>query len=284
MFPFSCADYTFPLLPRAERVRLLKSLGFGYVDLGLFERNEGLQPSRLAIAQHAFTRELKSELERCNLCVSDVFLQTGLDPSVAAANDPNSKVRSQNRSVFMLGLDLCRALDCGHMTGLPGVRHRRTKLADDVARAVEEASWRTETAAAAGVCYSIEPHVGSLCADIKDTRRFLDSVPGLTLTLDYGHFVYAGARSQAVHSLLPFASNVHVRGGARHRLQTSVEENEIDFAGMFRRLHKQDYKGSVAIEYVWTEWKQCNSTDNLSETILLRQLLTRAAMSFRSTH
>jgi sugar phosphate isomerase/epimerase len=109
-------------------------------------------------------------------------------------------------------------------------------------------------------------------------------VPGLTLTLDYGHFVYAGARSQAVHSLLPFASNVHVRGGARHRLQTSVEENEIDFAGMFRRLHKQDYKGSVAIEYVWTEWKQCNSTDNLSETILLRQLLTRAAMSFRSTH
>ena len=51
MFPFSCADYTFPLLPRAERFRLLKSLGFGYVDLGLFERNEGLQPSRLAIAQ-----------------------------------------------------------------------------------------------------------------------------------------------------------------------------------------------------------------------------------------
>lgn len=283
MFPFSCADYTFPLLPRAERFRLLQSLGFHYVDLGLFERNEGLTPSRLATAPHAFTRKLKSELDRCNLRVSDVFLQTGVDPSVAAANDPNCKVRSQNRSRFMLGLDLCRALDCGHMTGLPGVRHRRTKLADDVARAVEEASWRTKTAASAGVCYSIEPHLGSLCADIKSTRRFLDSVPGLTLTLDYGHFVYAGARSQAVHSLLPFASHVHARGGARRRLQTSVEENQIDFAGMLRRLHKQRYKGAVAIEYVWTEWKQCNSTDNLSETILLRRLLTRAALSLNST-
>ncbi len=281
MFPFSCADYTFPLLPRAERLSLLKLLGFNYVDLGLFERNEGLKPSRLATAPQAFTRRLKSELERFNLRVSDIFLQTGPDPSIAAANDPDSKVRSQNRSGFMLGLDLCRALDCTHMTGLPGVRHRQTKLADDIARAVEEASWRTKAGAAAGVCYSIEPHVGSLCADIKNTRRFLDSVPGLTLTLDYGHFVYAGARSQAVHSLLPFASHVHVRGGAKRRLQTSVEGNRIDFPGMLGLLHKQGYKGFLAIEYVWTKWNQCNSTDNLSETILLRELLTRAAMSFR---
>jgi len=284
MFRFSCADYTFPLLPRVERFGLLKSLGFRYVDLGLFERNEGLRPSRLATAPRAFRRKLKSELERFNLRVSDVFLQTGLDPSIAAANDPNQRVRSQNRSAFMFGLDLCRALDCRHLTGLPGVRHRRTKLVDDVARAVEEASWRTETAAAAGVCYSIEPHVGSLFADIKSTRRLLDSAPGLTLTLDYGHFVYAGARSQAVHSLLPFASHVHARGGARRRLQTSVEENQIDFRGMLRLLRKQGYKGFVAIEYVWTRWSHCNSTDNVSETILLRQLLTREATSFRTTH
>jgi sugar phosphate isomerase/epimerase len=281
MFRFSCADYTFPLLPRAERFSLLKLLGFHYVDVGLFERNEGLQPSRLATAPRAFTRKLKSELARCNLRVSDVFLQTSPDPSVAALNNPNRKVRSQNRSRFKLGLDLCKALDCTHMTGLPGVRHRGAKLADDVARAVEEASWRMKTAAAAGVCYSIEPHVGSLCADIRNTRRFLDAVPGLTLTLDYGHFVYAGARSQAVHSLLPFASHVHARGGATRRLQTSVEENQIDFAGMVRLLHERSYKRFIAIEYVWTDWKQCNSTDNVSETILLHRSLTRAAMSFQ---
>jgi sugar phosphate isomerase/epimerase len=271
MIPLSCSDYSFPLLRRALRFALLQLLRFKYVDIGLFERNEGLKPSQLIAAPVAFTRELKHELQRAGLQVSDIFLQTGLDPAVAAANDPNVRVRSRNRKAFLHTLDLCAALGCSHMTGLPGVRHKGTKRADDFALAAEEAYWRQRAASEAGVSYAIEPHIGSLCADVASTRRMLDAVPGLTLTLDYGHFVSAGIDSRLVHSLLPAASHIHLRGGARGRLQTPVNESEIDFAGMFRRLRKQKYKGSLAIEYVWTEWKQCNCTDNISETLLLRR-------------
>jgi hypothetical protein len=42
---------------------------------------------------------------------------------------------------------------------------------------------------------------------------------------------------------------------------------------MIHRLQKQKYNGFLAIEYVWTEWQQCNRTDNLSETIILRRQL-----------
>jgi sugar phosphate isomerase/epimerase len=287
MIRFSCADYTFPLLPPAKRFALLKLLGFKYVDVGLFERSVGLAPSQLVADPKNFTRQLKSELQHASLQASDVFFQTGLNPADSATNDPSLHVRARSRKTFMLVLDLCAALNCTHLTGLPGVWHTDAERTDDLALAVDEARWRQRTAADAGVSYAIEPHMGSICPDIASTQSFVESVPGLTLTLDYGHFVFANIDSRDIHSLLPLASHVHVRGGAPGRLQTPVHENKIDFRGMIRRLSKQKYNGFLALEYVWIDWQQCNRADNVSETILLRDLLTdlmkpRDAPQFRA--
>lgn len=273
MIRFSCSDYTFPLLAPAQRFALLQLLGFKYVDIGLFERDERLSPGQLLADPKAFIKQLRVDLKRATVQAADVFLQTGLEPADAAANDPSLPIRSRNRKMFMLALDLCAALDCTHLTGLPGVLHKGTREQDDLALAGEEASWRQHVAHGAGVTYAIEAHLGSICSDVASTRSFVESVPGLTLTLDYGHFVSAKIPSRDVHSLLPFASHIHARGGAPGRLQTTADENLIDFDGMLRRLHKQKYPGLIAIEYVWTGWQQCNRTDNVSETILLRRLL-----------
>jgi len=273
MISYSCAEYSFPLLSPAQRFALLKLLGFEYVDIGLFERSAGLQPSQLHAEPGAFIKQLQSDLGSTGLKVADIFLQIGSDPAVSAANDPNLPVRSRNHEMFLLALDVCAALDCKHLTGLPGVWHDRVAEADDLALAVDEAGWRQHAASGAGITYGIEPHIGSICADIAQTRSLLESVPGLTLTLDYGHFVWADIPSDDVHSLLPFASHMHARGGAPARLQTPVGENEIDFESIMRRLRESEYKGFVAIEYVYTDWGQCNRTDNVSETVLLRRLL-----------
>lgn len=273
MIRFSCSDYTFPLLTRTQRFALLQLLGFKYVDIGLFERSEDIRPSQLLAEPKTFIKRLQSDLQNAGLQVADVFLQTGVDPSECASNAPSLLIRDQNRKTFGLALDLCSALGCTHMTGLPGVWHKGMDSPRDWALAVDEAGWRQQTASSAGVSYAIEAHVGSICPDIASTRSFLDSVAGLTLTLDYGHFVMANLDSHDVHSLLPFTSHIHVRGGAPKRLQTPVSENEIDFAGMVHRLQKQKYTGFLAVEYVWTEWEHCNRTDNLSETLLLRRRL-----------
>lgn len=273
MIRFSCSDYTFPLLSPAQRFPLLRLLGFDHVDIGLFERSAGLEPSQLLAGPKTFTRKLKRDLEKAELRVSDLFLQIGIEPSDSAANDPSVLVRTRNREVFLRALELCIDLGGTHLTGLPGVWHNGSEDAADFALTVDEACWRQDAASNAGVGYAIEPHVGSLCSDIASTRALLDSVPGLTLTLDYGHFVSADIGSRAVHALLPFASHIHVRGGARNHLQSTVSENEIDFAGMIRRLYKHNYRGFLATEYVWVDWERCNRTDNVSETLLLRRQL-----------
>jgi sugar phosphate isomerase/epimerase len=269
----SCADYTFPLLTRAKRFALLNLLGLNYVDLGLFERSSDLRPAQLVADPRRFIRQLRHDLKNAGLHCSDVFLQIGVEPAISEANNRNPQVRARNRRTFLRTLDLCAALGCTHLTGLPGIPHNGPAESDDMSLAVDEAGWRQQAAADAGITYAIEAHMGSLCSDVASTHAFIKAVPGLTLTLDYGHFVAMDVPSREIHSLLPFASHFHVRGGAPGRLQTPVSENRIDFSGMVRRLYKQNYRGFIALEYVWTDWQQCNRVDNLSETILLRRLL-----------
>jgi sugar phosphate isomerase/epimerase len=273
MFKFSCADFTFPVLERSAALRLVKLLGFDHVDIGLFARSTHFSPIDLHSSPRSYTEQVLQDLDAAELRASDVFLQVGVDPPEFAANDPSQAVRTRNSDVFKAALEFCVALGSKHLTGLPGVFHGGVARDRDLDLAAEVAAWRATECASAGIQYAIEPHVGSICADVASTQAFLGAVEGLTLTLDYGHFVMTGESSAHVHALLPFASHVHVRGGAPDRLQTTVGENTIDFPGMLAGLQRLDYEGFLALEYVWIDWKGCNRTDNVSETVLLRRAL-----------
>ena len=277
MFKFSCADFTFPVLERAAALKLVRLLGFDYMDIGLFARSSHFSPIELQASPRRYTTQVLRDLNAATLRVSDIFIQIGVDPSEFAANDPSPAVRSKSRDTFTHALEFCVALGCRHLTGLPGVFHSGVPRNRDLQLAEKEASWRVRECASAGVAYAIEPHVGSICGDVKSTRAFLRRVERLTLTLDYGHFVMAGETSARVHDLLPFASHLRVRGGAPEKLQTSVGENTIDFAGMLSGLKRLGYDGFLALEYVWVDWKGCNRTDNVSETLLLRRDLELTA-------
>lgn len=274
MIRFSCADFTFPVMDRRATLRLVKLLGFNHVDVGLFARSTHFSPRDLQAAPRAYTIQVLEDLEAAELEVSDVFLQIGEDPAECAANDPSAEQRQRNQDAFSLAIEFCVALGAKHVTGLPGVFHPDISRSEDLTLAAVEAERRVTACADAGLVYAIEPHVGSICPDVASTKAFLDKVSGLTLTLDYGHFVMAGEPSARVHSLLSHASHIHVRGGAVGRLQTSVKENSIDFTGMVSRLAGVRYDGFLALEYVWIDWNGCNCTDNVSETLLLRDALS----------
>ncbi len=276
MMQLSCADFTFPLLERAKALSLIRSLEFDHVDVGLFARSEHFSPAALAASPRFYTAAVLADLKAAELTASDVFLQIGLEPEQCAANDPSLLQREENREAFARAIEFCVALQCRHLTGLPGVFHAGVAREQDVEVAAQEAARRMAVCADAGLQYAIEPHVGSICPDVAGTEQFLRLVPGLTLTLDYGHFVMAGESSKAVHALLSHASHVHVRGGAIGQLQASMKENQIDFAGMMEGLQRLGYSGFLAHEYVWIDWKGCNRNDNVSETILLRREIEAA--------
>jgi sugar phosphate isomerase/epimerase len=270
---FSCADFTFPLLPHDKVLDLLQLLDIQGVDLGIFEDRSHHYPSQIAKDPAAAAAKMRQKLQARSLEAADVFVQTGAEPPVAAANDPDPSVRSQNHQTIEAMIAYTRELGANHLTGLPGVLHDGVALEKDWQLAVEEAQWRLEVCQKAGITYAIEPHVGSLLADPQTTLRFLEAVPGLTLTLDYGHFIYQGMNNESVHCLLPHASHFHARGGAKGALQSTVRDNTIDFDAVLKGLRAANYSGWICLEYVWVDWEGCNRTDNIAETLLLREKL-----------
>lgn len=222
MLDFSCADYTFPLLSRVQALRLLCLLEFQWVDIGLFQRNPRFLPSELMMSPASFTRSAKKDLQSTDLRVADVFLQVGLEPAHLSTNDPNPAVRARNREVFSRALNFSYDIGCTHMTGLPGVQHGAVE--QDYAIAVEEAAWRLSQCKQAEIAYSIEPHIGSVCENTAGVYKMLADVSDLTLTLDYGHFICLGEDSTAIHGLLPHASHIHARAGARENSKPTLRK------------------------------------------------------------
>jgi sugar phosphate isomerase/epimerase len=273
LMKLACADFAFPLLTHEQSLRLISMLGFQGVDIGLFDGRSHLWPSREFENVDKSAAALKRLTDSLNLQIADVFLQTAPDFRPYAINHPEASRRQLARDWFSKTLDYAAGCSCRHVTILPGVHFDEEPPEQSFARAVEELAWRVETAKSHGMTLGAEAHVGSLAPDPAAAKRLVESVPGLTLTLDYTHFTRAGTPDDAIEPLLRFASHFHVRGARTGRLQAAFKENVVDYRRVVHGLNSTAYQGWLGIEYVWIDWEHCNECDNLSETILFRDFL-----------
>ncbi len=268
----SCADFTFPLLTHEQSLDLIAMLGFHAVDIGLFEERSHLWPSR-EFVQPTKARAIRRKLADRGLIASDIYLQVAPDFETHAANHPHAQIRQQARDKFLYTLEYAKECDARHVSALPGAYFAKESRRDSFQRCCDEMAWRVEQAKQAGIPFGIEAHLGSVVPRPRAALRLIKQVPGLTLTLDYTHFAYMGIPDIEVAPLIAHASHFHCRGGRKGRIQCSFTENCIDYPQIIRELHAVEYRGYICLEYVWIDWKQCNQTDNLSETILFRDLL-----------
>lgn len=251
-------------------------LGFKAVDIGLFEERSHLWPSREFQNVRRSATNLKEKLDDLGLVASDIYLQTAPDFDVLAANHPDAERRRKARQWFDQTLDYAKICNAHHVSALPGAVFDNVGLEASFERCCEEMAWRVERATEAGVPFGIEGHVGSIVPTPDRLEQLLERVPGLNLTLDYTHFAYEGIPDDHVEPLLARTNHLHCRGGRHKRLQCSFKENQIDYDRIVARLRELEYSGFICVEYVWIDWEHCNETDNLSETILFRDALTKA--------
>lgn len=271
----ACADFTFPLLAHDKVLDLIALLEFDGVDIGLFEGRSHLWPSRVFEDVRGSARDLAGKLRDRGLAPADIYLQTAPDFTSVAPNHPDPAVRRKARDLFSRTVEF--ATECGsrHVSALPGVHFDGVPEPDSVQLCHDELVWRCETARAQSITFGVEAHVGSIAPTPDAAAALVRSVPGLTLTLDYTHFTRAGVPDSEVEPLLPLASHFHARGARAGRLQASMQENVIDYGRVLDAMRQVGYSGYVGVEYVWIDWEHCNEVDNLSETILLRDLIRR---------
>ncbi|MFH1567790.1 MAG: TIM barrel protein [Gemmatimonadota bacterium] len=266
----ACADFTFPLLPHEDSLRLIGMLGLEGADIGLFEGRSHLWPSREFADTAGAARRLKARLEDRGLTAADVFLQMDNDFAPYAVNQPDAARRARAREWYLHTLDYAAGCGCRHVTVLPGVHFEAEPLEASLARAADELGWRVDQARRRSLVLGVEAHVGSIAPDPERAEDLVRRVAGLTLTLDYTHFTRAGVRDGEVERLVPHASHFHARGARPGRLQTSFRDSAIDYGRVYQLLGESGYRGWLGIEYVWIDWEHCNECDNVSETIQFR--------------
>jgi sugar phosphate isomerase/epimerase len=273
----SCTDFSFPLLSHDQALATIALLGFRGADIGLFEGHKDLKPSVELRRPTASGAKMKRRLVAQGLVASDIFLQIHAGFMEYAVNHPEPKRRQFAREQFERGLDYASAAGADHITILPGVAFTDESHETSLARSADELNWRVAQAKAAGLQLAVEPHVGSLIDTPEKALDLVKRVQGLGFTLDYSHFTRAGIPDERVEPLTRFATHVHARGARKDRLQAPLKENTIDFTRLVRALARVKFTGWIAMEYVWIDWEHCNEVDIISETVLLRDELTRAA-------
>ena len=272
----ACADFTFPLLSHDKVLDLVSSLDCQGVDIGLFSGRSHLTPESEFQQINRRAKALKKQMGDRGLIASDVYLQLHNDQYLYAINHPEKKRRQYARDSFLKLLDYASELGADHITCLPGMYFPGEERRESIRRCHDELNWRLEKVASSGLSFAVEAHVGSPFTSPKNTKALVDSVPGLTLTLDYTHFIRNGYPQKDVDPLLVYASHFHARGARRHRLQTSMADNTIDYEKIVENLKNANYDKWIGLEYIWIDWEQCNKVDTLSETIRLRDLIKRS--------
>lgn len=268
----ACADFTFPLLPHNDVLKLVAMLGFEGVDIGLFEDRSHIYPSHVLSNMAVAARDLSARVEDKGLMLADIFYQ-GTSFEAIAVNHPDAAERRKSREMFQKVLEFTLRCNAPHLTVLPGVAWEDESYETSLKRMAEELTWRVELAQQVGVIFAIEAHLGSLIPTPAQTLELLEMTPGLSLTLDYTHFVVQGFSDDECEKLMPYASHFHVRAANKEQLQSKYQNNVVDYARVLRAMRDTGYAGYVGVEYVWIDWERLNEVDNVSETIQMRDHL-----------
>ena len=276
----ACADFTWPLLPHERVIELICVLEIEGVDLGLFGNGWHVRPEVVRQDIPMWSGVLMERLDRAGLEIADFFLHPWSDPQVMAMNNPDPKQTEDSRALFSDMLEMARRLEANGITTLPGVPFDGQDWDDAMSRSSEELQWRVDQAGGHGIELSVEGHIGSIVDTPEKLMQLVDRTPGLKITLDYGHFTYAGIPDSEVEPLIEHSRHFHCRGSAEGRLQTSFRDNKIDFRRIIERMREVGYPGYIAIEYVYTSWLGANRCENLTEIILFRDF-ARAAIEGR---
>ncbi len=235
MQPIACSSLTFASSPLAEALKQVAALGFGHVDLAVYQGWAHVNPADLAADTAAIIARVRAALDAAGLKVNALNVGLGREP-----HDPQHGPRLQAVCALATALDLKVLTLQAPAAGTP--------LAD-AARQMANIKTKVEQA---GLIAAFETHTNMVTEDPVTVLRLIELVPGMRLTLDHSHYVFGNVRSDRWSELLPHVAHVHLRdsGPDRDHVQVEPGTGEVDMAGLVRQLVRRRYDGPISLEYI----------------------------------
>lgn len=276
----ACDDFGWPGLRPEFVFDLIREMELEGVSLGFFGGGTPRDPQLVATDPEGWGERIAGELGERGLEPADAFFVPSADLVGAAVNHPDAAEVDRGEELFDAFLVFASRLGVTGVTVLPGMLFGGEPWEEALGRSVEGLRRRVGKAAEAGLRLSVEPHIvstspysGSVIDTPAKVEALLERVPGLELTLDYGHFNVQGIPDREVEPLLAHARHFHMRGGATGLVQTTFEDNVTDFGRVLDVMAATGYDGWVEFEYVHDSRPGCSSCDNIQETLKFRDFV-----------
>ena len=251
-----------------EAAAVARALGFTAMDL------DGVMDTTLR-REKIFSLD-RTEVQRVkNLDLETPNIHWTFAPGsfLPAINDPDPKVRADNRRQIQLLADFCHAAGIPSILVLPGVILPGQRASDGRSLSAEALCEFVEIGSAAGVAVYFESHVGSSFESPDEAAWLAEQVPGLGLVLDYAHFICQGYTQPQVDRLAKYTAHVHLRQARPGLMQTKLGDGVINFPLVFDALREANYTGRLCVEYVHQNYIGADQVDVLTETVKMRDLI-----------
>jgi sugar phosphate isomerase/epimerase len=264
MIEIACHAWAFNDMKFEDMLGTVARLGFRNIDLA---SGPHLNLETAIEQPTAMARYVRGMLEFYNLRLTDLYLM------LPYINAPEPDKRRIQIDTFKGLLPFAQAVGTPGITISPGIQHpdgpdhslaRSIPALLEIVQAMEDTDLRL----------SFEPHMDSSVMTPDNALLLVDAVPGLSITLDYAHFIVQGYTLGELAPLLQHTAHIQVRQAIKGRLQTPYHQGRIDFGLLLNDLVREDYHGVISIEYMTTiGWHGMMPINIIQETINTRDAL-----------
>ncbi len=262
----SLTSWSLPACDLSEAAGIAKVLGINALDVGYFYGPALDKAKLLAEPERAADEVLELGVDLP--CLYHLFGATLSERNLA---DPRHL--DANAADLKQAVRFCRRAGIGVIFVLPGVVNPGQGRREALAQSAASLNRLLPIAADAGVTLTVEPHVHSYLETPSLVLELIEQVPGLRLTLDYGHFVCLGYRQEEIDALAPHAAHIHLRQARSGFLQTKLAKGTINIPAQLATLRETGFDGHVALEYTHQDYMDSLYDDILTETVQLRDLV-----------
>ena len=236
MYKTGCSTITFRKLKLEESLKLISSLNFKKIDIGML--------GKYCPHYISDTGKILQILKENNIEVSTLNVNVGI------LNHP--EFSKKEFEFIKNSIKIAKNLGCYGVTICPGVKLKDWR--EDAILSAEKIEKLAEYGRKYGVEISIEiPHKGTLVENKEELRNFLHIVnfPNVSYTLDTSHFYYCLKRqpSQFLQFFPPEKiGHIHLRDADNHNFLLIPGKGNIDFKSFFEKLKSINYRRDLILE------------------------------------
>ena len=271
------SSYTFEAIPLDGALAVCKSIGFKGVDIAGFHGRgrASYEPDEVGANPQKFADDAKRLLDKHGLEAVEYFPQFGLSFFERSINDPDPSVRERNFTAMKGIAQFCKLMGIHSITVLPGADHPSQTKQQNMDISGQSLKRYTEITGEQSVVLCFEPHMGSVANTPELALELVQRAPDAKVTLDYSHYTLQYIDPERVHKMIPYTGHVHIRAARPGKLQTAWRENAIDFVDIIKRLKAVNYDHCLSVEYVCSDWYDCNELDTIFETLTTKEALEK---------